>query len=135
PVDVSAAPDSGLHVLWARRRIDTLSDTIRRARHTAAPQDELREQVVKLALGHHLVSAYTSLVAVDLTPVRPQDAPLQHGEVPANLPAGWDRDALTGQVQRDLAARQARPAAPPAAASFVADVTRSGPVLARTATP
>jgi Ca-activated chloride channel family protein len=123
PVEASAAPDSGLHVLWARSRIETLSDAIRQARHTASPQDALREQVVRLALEHHLVSAYTSLVAVDLTPVRPMDEPLLHGAVPANLPAGWDHEALTGQER--AASRQAFTTMPGA----------PGPVLARTATP
>jgi Ca-activated chloride channel family protein len=130
-VDATPAPDSGLHVLWARSRIETLSDAIREARHTAKPQDELRGQVVRLALDHHLVSAYTSLVAVDLTPVRPAEAPLHQADVPANLPAGWDREALLGQAQRDRSARSS----PPPAFGIVADVVQAGPVLARTATP
>jgi Ca-activated chloride channel family protein len=48
-----------------------------------------RQQVVDLALAHHLVSQYTSLVAVDQTP---SGVPLQNCEtraVPVNLPAGW----------------------------------------------
>ena len=126
PVDIAAAQGSGLHVLWARGRIETLSDAIRRARHTATPQDELRQNAVTLALDHHLVSAYTSLVAVDLTPVRPAGTPMQHGEVPANLPAGWEYDALTGQPRQAHAAMAAIGAAVPGYA---------GPVLARTATP
>ena len=115
-----------LHVRWARSRIESLSDAIRQARHTAKPQDELRDEVVRLALAHHLVSAYTSLVAVDLTPVRPEEAPLQHGDVPANLPAGWDREALNGQAQHAMSA----------GTGIVADTVRiGGPTLARTATP
>jgi len=51
--------------------------------------------------------------------------------VPANLPAGWDRDALTGQADRAQSAR----AAAPAAAGIVADPGPAGPALARTATP
>ena len=89
-------PGSGLHVLWARNRIETLSDAIRQARHTATPQDELREQLVKLALDHHLVSAYTSLVAVDLH----SRAPGQHADAPrrgSGQPAGrLGLRALTG---------------------------------------
>ena len=130
PVAASAAPDSGLHVLWARSRIEALSDEIRQARQAGSPQEELRSRVVQLALDHHLVSAYTSLVAVDLTPVRPEDAPLHHADVPANLPAGWDREALLGQAERLRSAR----AAAPGAAGFVADISPA-PVLARTATP
>src|SRR5690606_36004933 len=80
--------------------------------------DELRGQVVELALRHHLVSDYTSLVALDPTPARPQGAPLHQGEVPANLPAGWDFEALTGTSAGS-------------APSFPA---YSGPALARTST-
>lgn len=129
PVDLAAARHSGLHVLWARARIDSLSDLIRRARHTATPQDDLRKRVVDLALSHHLVSDYTSLVAVDLTPGRPAEAPLRHGEVPANLPAGWDREALTGQ-----AAVAGQPQAALATIDQTAPAT-GGPTLAGTATP
>ena len=103
PVDISDAADSGLHVLWARARIETLSDAIRQARHTAAPPDELREKLVRLALDHHLVSDYTSLVAVDRTPVRPADAAMRHGDVPANLPAGWEYERVFGQAGAALA--------------------------------
>jgi Ca-activated chloride channel family protein len=127
PVAMSAAPDSGLHVLWARSRIETLSDAIRRARHTALPQDELRGEVVQIALAHHLVSDYTSLVAVDLSPARPADEPLRHGDVPANLPSGWDYGTLTGQEARD--------AAVPAVLRSTVTVGGATGMLARTATP
>ena len=125
PVAMTAAPDSGVHVLWARSRIEALSDEIRRARHTARPQDRLREEVVGLALAHHLVSDYTSLVAVDVTPARAAGEPMRHGEVPANLPAGWDYGRLTGEAERATGAVMAR------APSFA----QSGGILARTATP
>lgn len=116
--DLSAAQGSGLHVRWARSRIETLTDAIRQARHTAEPQDALRDRVVALALDHHLVSDYTSLVAVDLTPARPADAPMQQGAVPVNLPSGWSEN---GPAQARIGA--------PASAQIGA------PALARTATP
>ncbi len=125
PVAMAAAPASGVHVLWARSRIEALSDQIRRARHTALPQDGLRDQVVRLALDHHLVSDYTSLVALDVTPIRPSGEPMRHGTVPANLPAGWDYRSLTGEAQ-DTAA--------PVVAEMVS-LRQSGAILARTATP
>ncbi|MEO6271050.1 MAG: hypothetical protein ABIP08_12180, partial [Lautropia sp.] len=109
--DWSAAQGSGLHVLWARSRIETLTDAIRQARHTAEPQGALRDRAVALALDHHLVSAYTSLVAVNLTPVRPADAALQHGAVPANLPSGWaDSGPTQARIATPALARTATPA-------------------------
>jgi Ca-activated chloride channel family protein len=47
---------------------------------------------------HHLVSRLTSLVAVDVTPSRPADAPLESGHVPLNLPDGWDFDKVFGET-------------------------------------
>ena len=40
-----------------------------------APVEEVKPKVVKVALEHHLVSAYTSLVAVDVTPTAPSVPP------------------------------------------------------------
>ena len=41
-----------------------------------------------MALEHHLVSAYTSLVAVDVTPTGPAGG-LKSAMVKASLPRGW----------------------------------------------
>jgi len=46
--------------------------------------------VLKIALQHHLVSRLTSLVAVDVTPSRPANEPLESQDVPLQLPEGWD---------------------------------------------
>jgi Ca-activated chloride channel homolog len=53
----------------------------------------VRLAVVKVALDHHLVSAYTSLVAVDVTPTGPAFA--RTTLVKASLPAGWNGSAGT----------------------------------------
>lgn len=106
----SHAAGSGLHTAWARQRIEELGDEIARAggvRRDAGGDsggrvEALRESVRDLGLKHHLVTAYTSLVAVDVTPVRPADAPMQSTAVPTHLPAGWEADAVfgTGQLAR-----------------------------------
>ena len=57
----------GVGALWARERISALSDTI----VEGAPEDEVRPLIVATALEHRLVSRYTSLVAVDVTPIAP----------------------------------------------------------------
>jgi Ca-activated chloride channel family protein len=78
------APERGIAVLFARRKIDALLAD--RAQDPAAA----RAAVVAVALEHHLVSPFTSLVAVDATPARPEGEALQRADVPANLPAGAD---------------------------------------------
>jgi hypothetical protein len=100
-VEAAAAEGSGLHAAWARQRIEELGDEIARAGADRTELDALRARVRDLGLAHHLVTAYTSLVAVDVTPVRPADAPVQPAAVPTRLPAGWELDALRARV-RDL---------------------------------
>lgn len=86
----------GVGVLWARNKIAALLDTL----HDGANEDEIRAAVVAIALEHHLVSKYTSLVAVDKTPARPAQDELKSAAVPTNLPAGWDADAVFGELPR-----------------------------------
>ena len=69
--------------LWARAKIASLMDEITRGADAAA----IRPQVIKVAFDHHLVSAYTSLVAVDVTPTATGEA--KTAMVKASLPRGY----------------------------------------------
>jgi Ca-activated chloride channel homolog len=86
---------AGLSVHWARGKIAGLLDT----RRTGAPDDEVRRAVLDLALAFHLVSPHTSLIAVDVTPVRPGSEPLHTMALETNLPHGWDYTAVLGMGQ------------------------------------
>ncbi|HET7342464.1 MAG TPA: marine proteobacterial sortase target protein, partial [Methylomirabilota bacterium] len=89
-------PGAGLSVQWARAKIDALLDAERAG---AAPAADVRANVVNVALRHHLVSAYTSLVAMDVTPARPDGAALARHALKTNLPQGWDYEAVFGLGQ------------------------------------
>ncbi|HEU4368500.1 MAG TPA: marine proteobacterial sortase target protein [Methylomirabilota bacterium] len=95
-----SAPGAGLAVYWAQARIAALLDQ----RRASAPDGDVRHAVIEVALRHHLVSAYTSLVAVDVTPARPADAPLISHALATNLPHGWEYDAVFGAGQGATAA-------------------------------
>ncbi len=82
----------GVAALWARARIEDFMDQDRRGGN----HEEIRKTVIDTALTHHLVSKYTSLVAVDKTPVRPQDAKLNKEQVPNLLPYGQSVNAIFG---------------------------------------
>ena len=84
----------GVSKLWARDKISGLMDTL----HEGGDANDVRRQVVALGLGHHLVTKYTSLIAVDVTPSRPQAEPLKRRKVPHNLPEGWEYDKVFGGV-------------------------------------
>ncbi|HSN53135.1 MAG TPA: hypothetical protein VLT32_00615, partial [Candidatus Sulfomarinibacteraceae bacterium] len=87
---------AGVDRLWARRKIAELMGGRRRG----VAEDEIRRAVVEVALDHHLVSRYTSLVAVDVTPSRPGREGLTTRPVPTNLPAGWDFGSVFGPLPR-----------------------------------
>jgi Ca-activated chloride channel family protein len=74
----------GIAALWARRKIEHLIDS----RVAGADETLIRKLVLETALEHHLVSPYTSLVAVDKTPVRPTSAALERRDLRNAVPAG-----------------------------------------------
>lgn len=74
----------GLGRLWAQRKIEALDDALRRGGDETA----LRAELISVALQHHLVSRFTSLVAIDRTPQRPVDAALQPVDIANADPAG-----------------------------------------------
>jgi Ca-activated chloride channel homolog len=90
-----AATGAGLSTHWARAKIETLLDQ----RGAGAVNDAVRHAVLDVALRHHLVSRYTSLVAVDVTPARPGDAGLTRHALATNLPHGWQYEAVFGLGQ------------------------------------
>jgi Ca-activated chloride channel family protein len=90
------AAERGIGVLFARRKIAALLES----RATGADPQAVRAAVLATALEHHLVSPYTSLVAVDVTPVRPAGEALRTAAVPANLPAGWGGVEVGGVLPR-----------------------------------
>jgi len=98
----AAREGAGLSTLWARRKIAALLDQ----RSADGSDEAVRKAVIEVALAHHLVSRYTSLVAVDVTPVRPADKDLNTHAMKTNLPHvqyyehifGLPQTATSGQV-------------------------------------
>jgi Ca-activated chloride channel family protein len=91
---INATERAGVSVHWAREKIGVLLDARR-----GGVDEDVRKAVIALALQHHLVSPYTSLVAVDVTPARPADAALGSHAMPTNLPQGWSYNAVFGLGQ------------------------------------
>jgi Ca-activated chloride channel family protein len=82
-----AASQAGVGALWANAKIASLMDEKTRG----ADANAVRPAVVQVALEHHLVSAYTSLVAVDVTPTGP--AFTRTAMVRSALPRGYGETA------------------------------------------
>lgn len=86
---------NGVAVLWARRKIEQLMEQHAMAREQKH-QQSVRTRVIATALTHHLVSRYTSLVAVDVTPSRPREQSADSQAVKTNLPHGWTYEKVFG---------------------------------------
>ena len=87
-----ATARSGLSVYWARQKISALMDEA----VAGGSEDTIRKAVLDVALAHHLISKYTSLVAVDMTPARPTDKPLTDHVLATNPAHGQDYHAIFG---------------------------------------
>ncbi|MFC1850112.1 marine proteobacterial sortase target protein [candidate division CSSED10-310 bacterium] len=85
---------AGIDKLWARRKIASLMDQYRDSKD----KDIIRQQITDVALNHQLVSKFTSLVALDKTPTRPQEKSLTTKPVPVNLPHGWSSKNTVGKL-------------------------------------
>ena len=81
---VTVGGTAGLSKLWARERIADLS----RQRQYGGDHDALRSSILALALGHHLVTEFTSLVAVDDAVVRSPDDAGHVEQAPTSSPIG-----------------------------------------------
>jgi len=96
----------GISTLWARRKIEHLIDS----RVAGVDEALIRKLVIKTALEYHLVSPYTSLVAVDKTPALSASAALQRRNIDNTMPAGaqWQaafpKTATPGPLLRWLGA-------------------------------
>jgi Ca-activated chloride channel family protein len=87
---------SGIDKLWARRKIQGLTDSLREGGDSEA----VRRAVVELGLRHHLVTDYTSLVAVDAAATAPRGARPVTRVVPVNPPR--EPDAMDSGPVEDL---------------------------------
>lgn len=85
--------EEGIGKLWARRKIEALTDS----GDVNVENSDAKQKVIELALDHHLVTPFTSLVAVDVTPNGVPAEKCETRAVPVNLPAGW------GGIQGSLA--------------------------------
>jgi Ca-activated chloride channel family protein len=97
--------------VWARERIAELSHG------NSAVKNE--QEITRLALAHHLVSQYTSLVAIDETPGESSGFPLLVRQ-PSEAPEGVDLASAGGQYATATptpTAMEPPPPAPPASGS------------------
>jgi hypothetical protein len=72
--------NDAIESIWARAKVDSLLD------HTSASQDINRKQITAVALAHHIVSPYTSFVAVENKLLCSHGKPMRTIQVPLPSP-------------------------------------------------
>jgi len=88
---------AGVARLYARRKIESFRLNLSRLQEDLGYEEgrkQFREQIIETGLRYHLVTRYTSLVAVEKESSRPHDAPLEAWPVPTHLPAGWQLEKI-----------------------------------------
>ncbi|WP_460049393.1 marine proteobacterial sortase target protein [Sessilibacter sp. MAH2] len=75
---------TGIDKLWAKEKVEDLMDQI----IVGKPEATIKPEVIELGLKHNLVTAYTSLLAIETEISRPVAAPLYTSAVPLDTPAG-----------------------------------------------
>jgi Ca-activated chloride channel family protein len=94
PIDTAQAGfHPGVTTLWARQRVEELMDGWRRA--SEQERASVRSQIVEHAIRYHLVTKFTSLVAVEQVVVNPGGQSAT-AAVRTELPEGWKLEGVTG---------------------------------------
>jgi Ca-activated chloride channel family protein len=94
PFDTAKASfHPGITTLWARQRVEDLMDHWRQA--DPVSQAGIRQSVIDHAIRYHLVTRFTSLVAVEEVVVNPSGESSK-APVPSELPAGWQMEKVFG---------------------------------------
>ena len=84
---------TGIGRFWAKQKVASLEARS----YTGQSARDVNDAVEAVALAHGIVGRTTSLVAIDVTPPRPDNQPLASESLPVDLPAGWiyDNNAST----------------------------------------
>lgn len=85
----AAESRTGIATLWARNRIEDIVNQ----QAQGGSDDQIRSQVLPLALQYQIVSKYTSLVAIDKTPTRRPDESLHNARIENTKPHGQNWQA------------------------------------------
>lgn len=86
---------SAISTLWAREKIEDLQSQDWLGAQTNAPKPELQEQIINTALEYHLMSQYTSFVAVEQRVVN-VGGRQRTLDVPVEMPEGVSYDHILG---------------------------------------
>jgi Ca-activated chloride channel family protein len=114
-IDVAEARRTGgVASMWARRKIQEHEDSLI---GDPGGADRVERAVTELALRHHVMSKYTSFVAIDDSRVVPSDGGPTRVDVPVDLPDGMTTAGLGAEAVYEVAEMEEAEDAPTMASS------------------
>jgi Ca-activated chloride channel homolog len=100
--------NSSLRSLWARAKVDDLMDRDLMGIQRGNPQKEVKEEIVKVALSHKIMTQFTSFVAVEEAVVTVDGKPTKV-TVPVEMPEGVSREGVFGPTSQSSIASPSSP--------------------------
>jgi Ca-activated chloride channel family protein len=95
PLDLqSATKEPAIPTLWARSKISNLMDDYRLG------NEEVKQEIIALAINHKLMTKFTSFVAVERKIVNPRGT-AKLKTIPTELPEGWVYKKVQKEKKRD----------------------------------
>jgi Ca-activated chloride channel family protein len=91
--------NSSLKSLWARAKVDDLMDRDLMGIQRGNPDKEVKEEIVKVALSHKIMTQFTSFVTVEEATVTMDGKPVTV-TVPVELPDGVSREGIFGPANK-----------------------------------
>ncbi len=109
----NAATNTGVASTWARAKVDRLMSEDWFGAQRGNPNKEIKDEIVQTALAHHIMTQYTSFVAVEEKYVTKGGKPTLE-VVPVEMPDGVSREGVFGDrnIQQNMRAGMVPP--PPA---------------------
>ena len=99
--------NSAVSTLWARSKVDELVDQDLMGIQRGNPDEQVKEEIVKVALAHRIMTQFTSFVAVEDTIVTMDGKPVKV-TIPVELAEGVSREGVFGPGSTHLL-RKSRP--------------------------
>lgn len=103
--------NAGIASLWARAKVDRLMSEDWFGAQQGTVNKEIKEEIIATALKHHIMTQYTSFVAVDDS-VKTKGDKADKVDVPVEMPDGVSREGVFGknkEMSKQEQARRQRP--------------------------
>jgi len=106
----SDTKNRGVASMWARAKVDRLMSEDWFGAQSGQANKEIKDEITNVALDHHILTQYTSFVAVDESKVTKGD-PAKTVNVEVEMPDGVSREGIFGGSKDGRAVAMARPMA------------------------